>query len=163
VAVDVAAMVGGSRTAPPGTALGPPATELLVVGAHRRGQPLNGQLTGLGARFVATVQTAPAYRMYALATEPPKPGLVRVGDGGEAVEGELWALPSAALGAFLAALPGPMTLGPVALADGRTVVGFGCEPLAVLGAPDITHHGSWPAYLAATARSSVPAAGYSAG
>jgi hypothetical protein len=53
----------------------------------------------------------------------------------------------------------------VALADGRTVVGFGCEPLAVLGAPDITHHGSWPAYLAATAtaRSSVPAAGYSAG
>jgi allophanate hydrolase len=171
VAVDVAALLSG---APPGaqeadqadpsagpaaepapaseaSKLGPDAIALLVVGAHRRGQPLNGQLTVLGARFAATVLTAPAYRMYALATVPPKPGLVRVDDGGEAVEGELWLLPSAALGTFLAALPAPMTLGPVVLDDGRTVVGFGCEPLAVVGAPDITRHGSWPAYLAATA------------
>jgi allophanate hydrolase len=149
VAVDVAALITGTSGAPPGAALGPAATELLVVGAHRRAQPLNGQLTGLGARFAATVHTAPQYRMYALDTDPPKPGLVRVGPGagGEAIEGELWQLPAAALGTFLAALPGPMTLGPVTLADGRTVVGFGCEPMAVIGAPDITHHGSWPAYL----------------
>ncbi|HWI74030.1 MAG TPA: allophanate hydrolase, partial [Baekduia sp.] len=176
VAVDVAGMLSG---APPGAAesdaadpsagpaaepapasealkLGPPGVDLLVVGAHRRGQPLNGQLTALGARFVATVQTAPAYRMYALDTVPPKPGLVRVDDGGESVEGELWALGTAALGTFLAALPGPMTLGPVALADGRTVVGFGCEPVAVVGAPDITHHRSWPAYLAAGATGYSP-------
>jgi allophanate hydrolase len=103
------------------------------------------------------VHTADAYRMYALDTVPPKPGLVRTDDGGESVEGELWLLPAAALGTFLAALPGPMTLGSVQLADGRSVVGFGCEPPAVLGAPDITHHGSWPAYLAAGT------AGYSAG
>jgi allophanate hydrolase len=153
VAADVAALVDGVATAPPGAALGPAATELLVIGAHRRGQPLNGQLTALGARFAATVRTAPAYRMYALATEPPKPGLVRVGedDGGESIEGELWHVPPAALGTFLAALPGPMVLGPVTLADGRTVVGFGCEPDALVGAPDITRHGSWPAYLAASA------------
>jgi allophanate hydrolase len=169
VAVDVAGMVSGSPPGPPrsdaadpsaGPAaepapasealkLGPPGVDVLVVGAHRRGQPLNGQLTALGARFVATVRTAPLYRMYALDTEPPKPGLVRVDDGGEPVEGELWALGTAALGTFLAALPAPMTLGPVTLADGRAVVGFGCEPLAVVGAPDITHHRSWPAYLAA--------------
>jgi allophanate hydrolase len=129
--------------------LGPPGLPLLVVGAHRRGQPLNGQLTALGARFVTTVSPAPRYRMYALDTEPPKPGLVRVDDDGEVLEGELWALSSAALGTFLAALPGPMTLGPVTLADGRAVVGFGCEPAAIVGAPDITHHRSWPAYLAA--------------
>ncbi|HWH96363.1 MAG TPA: hypothetical protein VNT03_21045, partial [Baekduia sp.] len=154
VAVDVAALITDTPAAAPGAALGPEATELLVIGAHRRAQPLNGQLTALGARFVATVHTAPVYRMYALDTEPPKPGLVRVGPGGEgeAIEGELWQLPAAALGRFLAALPGPMTLGAVALADGRTVVGFGCEPVAVVGAPDITHHGSWPAYLAAGAR-----------
>jgi allophanate hydrolase len=172
VAVDVAGML--STGAPPGSTesdtadpsagpaaepapasedlkLGPPGVELLVIGAHRRGQPLNGQLTALRARFVATVRTAPAYRMYALDTDPPKPGLVRVDDGGEAVEGELWALSAFALGCVLAALPGPMTLGPATLADGRTVVGFGCEPVAVVGAPDITHHGSWPAYLAAGA------------
>ncbi|HEV7752654.1 MAG TPA: allophanate hydrolase [Baekduia sp.] len=155
VAADVAALVTGTPAAA-AAALAPPGIELLVIGAHRRGQPLNRQLTERGGRYLATVQTAPAYRMYALDTEPPKPGLVRVDGGGEPVEGELWALPPAALGTFLAALPGPMVLGPVALADGRTVVGFGCEPLAVVGAPDITHHRSWPAYL--TARS-VPAAG----
>jgi allophanate hydrolase len=154
VAADVAALVAGMPAAPPeGPALGPSATAiaLLVLGAHRRGQPLNGQLTSVGARFAATVWTAPDYRMYALDTTPPKPGLVRVGDGGESLEGELWLLPPAALGPFLAALPAPMTLGAVALADGRTVVGFGCEPVAVVGAPDITHHRSWPAYLAAGA------------
>jgi allophanate hydrolase len=156
VAADVATLVTGTPAAAPATAIAPPAIELLVIGAHRRGQPLNRQLTERGGRYLATVETAPAYRMYALDTEPPKPGLVRVDGGGEAVEGELWALPPAALGTFLGALPSPMVLGPVALADGRTVVGFGCEPLAVVGAPDITHHRSWAAYLMAR---SVPAAG----
>ncbi|WP_445152818.1 allophanate hydrolase [Baekduia sp. Peel2402] len=152
-----------AETAPAhaGPILGPPATELLVIGAHRRGQPLHHQLTTLGARFVATVRTAPAYRMYALNTEPPKPGLVRVSpgnDGGTGIEGELYALPAAALGSFLAALPAPMTLGAVTLSDGRTVVGFGCESAALAGAPDITHHGSWLAYLAATgAAAELPA------
>ena len=152
-----------AETAPAhaGPILGPPATELLVIGAHRRGQPLHHQLTALGARFVATVRTAPAYRMYALSTEPPKPGLVRVApgdDGGTGIEGEVYALPAAALGAFLAALPAPMTLGAVTLADGRTVVGFGCESAALAGAPDISHHGSWLAYLAARAADAADAA-----
>jgi allophanate hydrolase len=150
VAVDIAALITESPAAAPGSALGPPAIELLVVGAHRTGQPLNGQLTALGARFAQTVHTADRYKMYALDTVPPKPGLVRVEEDGEAVEGELWLLGAAALGTFLAALPEPMVLGPVTLADGRTVVGFGCEPLAVAGAPDITRFGSWPAYLAAS-------------
>jgi allophanate hydrolase len=159
VAADIAALITGSPAAAPGIALGPPAVELLVIGAHRTGQPLNGQLTALGARFAQTIHTADSYKMYALDTEPPKPGLVRVNEDGEAIEGELWLLPAAALGRFLAALPGPMVLGPVTLADGRTVVGFGCEPLAVAGAPDITRFGSWPSYLAAGAS----AAGYPAG
>ncbi|HEY4096498.1 MAG TPA: allophanate hydrolase, partial [Baekduia sp.] len=150
VAADVAALVCGTPAAAPRIGLAPPAIELLVIGAHRRGQPLNHQLTERGARFVATVETAPTYRMHALATEPPKPGLVRVDTGGDAVEGELWLLPPAALGTFLAALPPPMVLGPVTLADGRTVVGFGCEPTAIANTPDITHHHSWPAYLAST-------------
>jgi allophanate hydrolase len=159
VAADVAALVTATPPAAPGAAPGPPAIDLLVIGAHRRGQPLNGQLTALGARFAETARTAESYRMYALDTVPPKPGLVRVDEDGEAVEGELWLLPAAALGTFLADLPGPMTLGPVQLAGGRTVVGFGCEPLAVAGAPDITHHGSWPAYLAAGAAAAGSPAG----
>jgi allophanate hydrolase len=119
-----------------------------VVGAHRAGQPLHHQLTTRGARGLGVVRTAPQYRMYALATDPPKPGLVRVRSGGVAVEGELWALPVAALGSFLAELPAPMALGQVALEDGRDVVGFQCEAAALEGAPDISEHGSWLAYLA---------------
>ena len=52
---------------------------IAVVGAHLEGQPLHHQLTGRGATLVARTTTAPSYRMYALTTEPPKPGLVRVG------------------------------------------------------------------------------------
>jgi len=151
VALDVAARIaGGNGDGDGGGAFAPPATDLLVVGAHRRGQPLNGQLVALGARFAGVVHTAQQYRMYALATEPPKPGLVRVDDdaAGASIEGELWRLSPGALGTFLAALPAPMTLGRVTLDDGREVVGFGCEAAATTDADDITSHGSWLTYLA---------------
>jgi allophanate hydrolase len=106
---------------------------------------------------VATVCTAADYELYALDTDPPKPGLVRRDGGGAAIEGELWALASAALGSLVAELPSPMTLGPVVLEDGRTVVGFGCEPAAINCARDITEYGSWPAYLAARETATSPA------
>jgi len=146
VAADVARLLTGGETQ---TLFGPPAERLLAVGAHRAGQPLNGELTARGARLAGTVRTAAEYRLYRLHTEPEKPGLVRVADGGESIEGELWELPVAALGSFLAALPAPMALGRVRLADGSETTGFLCEPVALEGADDITAHGSWLEYLAA--------------
>jgi allophanate hydrolase len=143
VLADLAAIVTGE----PRRAGGPDGIELLVVGAHRTGQPLNAELTDRGARRLGVLHTTAAYRLYALMTDPPKPGLVRVREGGAAIEGELWRLPSAALGPFLAGLARPMALGHVELADGREVVGFTCETVALDGAPDITSYGSWPAYL----------------
>jgi allophanate hydrolase len=125
------------------------AVELLVVGAHLSGMPLNHQLTSLGAVRVGEVATAPSYRLFALDTAPPKPGLVRAGDGGASIAGEVWALAPAALGSFLAALPQPMALGRVGLEDGSEVVGFTCEPVALEGAREITSFGGWRAYLAA--------------
>jgi allophanate hydrolase len=122
--------------------------ELFVAGAHLSGMPLNHQLTGRGARLVGEARTAPRYRLYALATEPPKPGVVRVAEDGASLPGEIWALSPAALGTFLAAIPQPMALGEVELDDGRTVVGFLCEPLALDGAEDITAFGGWRAYRA---------------
>jgi allophanate hydrolase len=56
-------------------------------------------------------------------------------------------LPPAALGALLAGVPRPMTLGEVRLSDGSRVVGFLCEPVAVTEAEDVTHYGGWRAYL----------------
>jgi allophanate hydrolase len=131
---------------------GPPGVELFVVGAHRAGQPLNWQLTSRGAGLLRTVPTSPEYRLHRLDTNPPKPGLVRAGDAGAAIEGELWRLPVTGLGDFLAALPAPMALGRVRLADGTEPIGFLCEPAALVDAEDITAFGSWPAYLEAAVR-----------
>lgn len=124
-----------------------PTTRIAVVGAHLSGQPLNGQLLSLGARLERTTRTAPVYRLHALSTEPPKPGLVHVGEGGAAIEAEVWRLPAEGLGRLLAALPRPMALGRVELADGDEAPGFLCEPGALDGARDITEHGGWRAYL----------------
>jgi allophanate hydrolase len=122
--------------------------QLLVVGAHMTGGPLNHELTRRGGRLIAAALTAPSYRLYALSTTPPKPGLVRVpgAGGGASIEGELWALPEAGLASLLQELPSPMTFGRVRLADGAEVVGFLCEPAALEGAQEITAFGGWRAY-----------------
>ncbi|GLX49076.1 amidase [Streptomyces hygroscopicus subsp. hygroscopicus] len=132
-----------------------PGLDLFVVGAHLTGQPLNAQLVQAGGTLVGPARTAAGYRLYALATAPPKPGLVRVaedtaGGTGPGVEGEVWRLPAAGFGTFTAAVPPPMTIGTVELADGRHISGFLVEPYAVEGAPDITRHGGWRSYTASS-------------
>jgi allophanate hydrolase len=121
---------------------------LAVVGAHLSGQPLNKQLTELSAQLVRSCKTASEYRLYALpGTVPPKPGLARVTSGGSAIEIEVWQLTTAAFGAFVKGVPAPMTIGSCMLEDGTSVHGFGCEPIALEGATDITEFGGWRAYL----------------
>ncbi|WP_237573141.1 allophanate hydrolase [Mycolicibacterium lacusdiani] len=151
VALDVARLLTGSgepTRAPWPTCAGLSATPLMVVGAHLRGQPLAWQLTDRGARWLGLAQTAPLYRFARLDTTPPKPGLMRVGaEDGTSIGGELWLVGTAMLGEFLAALPAPMALGSVTLADGTEVVGFGCALDAWRDGADISHFGDWPSYL----------------
>jgi len=121
---------------------------LAVVGAHLTGQPLNHQLAERGARLLRTCRTSPAYRLYALAgTTPPKPGLVRTGDGAP-IEVEVWAMPAPGVGSFLAGIAAPLGIGTIELEDGSLVHGFVCEAHASAGARDITDCGGWRAYLA---------------
>jgi allophanate hydrolase len=122
-------------------------TRLAVVGAHLLGQPLNHQLTDRGAELEAVTVTAPVYRLHARATDPPKPGLVRVTDGGGSIEVEVWAMGAAAFADFVDHVPAPLCIGRVLLADGTDVAGFLCEPVALAGAPDITRSGGWRAHL----------------
>ncbi|MFN3147366.1 MAG: hypothetical protein ACE368_20015 [Paracoccaceae bacterium] len=113
------------------------------------GLPLNAELTSRGGRFLRSAATAPEYRFHALAGGPPaRPGLVRATPGAS-VALEVWALPSAAFGDFLAGVPAPLSIGTVALDDGTSVKGFLVEAAGLEGALDITHHGGWRAYLAA--------------
>jgi allophanate hydrolase len=120
-----------------------------VVGAHLSGMPLNTQLTERGARLLEATQTAAEYRFFALpGTVPPKPGLLRVAQGGAAIVVELWAMPVAHFGSFVGLIPAPLGIGTLKLADGREVKGFICEPWALEGAEDITEFGGWRAFMA---------------
>ncbi len=133
-----------------GTDGAPTSVELAVVGAHRVGQPLNHQLTDRSATLLETTTTSGDYRLYALAgTTPAKPGLVRVEgeERGAPIEVELWSLPVDGFGAFVAAIPPPLCIGTVELADGRQVKGFLCEARGLAGAEDITALGSWLAHV----------------
>lgn len=121
---------------------------LAVVGAHLTGMPLNHELTTPGGVKLAETTTAPGYRLYALqGTVPPKPGLIHdPAFTGPGIAVEVWALPAAAFGAFVARIPAPLGVGKLTLADGSTVSGFLCEAHAVQGAEEITHHGGWRDY-----------------
>ncbi|KZN18555.1 MULTISPECIES: allophanate hydrolase [Pseudomonas] len=121
---------------------------LVVCGAHLDGLALNWQLKQRGARLLEATHSSPDYQLYALAGGPPyRPGMVRVKEGGAAIAVEVWELPSSELGSFLTAIPAPLGLGKVQLADGRWESGFICEPYGLEGAVDISHLGGWRAYL----------------
>lgn len=129
--------------------------QLTVVGAHLAGEPLNHQLVDRGGRLVTATTTADCYRLYALSTDPPKPGLVRVrdDDGGRAIQVEVWELDVAAFGEFVADVPAPLAIGRVRLVDGSETSGFVCESIALADAVEITTYGGWRSYLAASAAS----------
>ena len=139
-------VVGGTQTALPPPAepdsLAADETALFCVGAHMAGLPLNDQITSLGGRFLRVASTQPAYRFYALGE---RPGLV-ADPSGAAIEGEVWALPTAAIGSLLAKVPPPLCFGTVALADGPCL-GFLAEADGVREGVDITELGGWRAWL----------------
>jgi allophanate hydrolase len=125
---------------------------IAVVGAHLSGMVLNGELKTLGGRLLEATVTAPDYRLYALDTVPPKPGMLRVEAGtGASIELEIWALRAASFGKFVAAVPPPLSIGTVRLADGRGVKGFIVEAADIEGAREISAFGGWRAFVAEAA------------
>ena len=127
----------------------PDEVALIVVGAHMSGMPLNGELRILGAQLSERCITSPDYRLFALPGAINKPGLLRVGDGkGVGIEAEIWSLSFEAFGRFVAAVPPPMTIGTIRLADGRIEKGFLVEAAATDGARDISDFGGWRPYVA---------------
>ncbi|MCH7332910.1 allophanate hydrolase [Acinetobacter modestus] len=118
-----------------------------VVGAHLTGMPLNFQLTTRDAVHIETTTTSKNYALYALnGTVPPKPGLARQQDG-QSIIVELWDVPTARFGEFVAEIPTPLGMGNVELEDGRWVKGFICEPYGIDDAENISHFGGWRAYI----------------
>jgi allophanate hydrolase len=149
-----AAMLGATGHAAvlfdPATAVPSGQVRVAVCGAHLQGQALNHQLASRGARLVQRTTTAPEYRLYAL-PDGCRPGLVRVADGGGAIEVEVWELPVSQFGSFVDSIPAPLGIGRTVLADGSLVAGFICEPDGLQGATDITAFGGWRAYQSSIA------------
>src|SRR5258708_1696048 len=117
---------------------------IAVVGAHLSGMALNGELKAHGGRLLEATATAPDYKLYALDTSPPKPGMLRVQSGtGSSIELEVWALPAAAFGKFVPAIPPPRSIGTIRLADGRGVEGFLVEGADTTDARDISAFSGW--------------------
>lgn len=127
-----------------------------VCGAHMSGLPLNHQLTDRGAQLVRRCKTAPSYRLFALPGGPPaRPGLLRA-EQGQAIELEVWELPTMAFGGFVDGIPAPLTIGTVELEDGERVKGFLCEAHGTIGAKDITDLGGWRNYSKVQAQHQSP-------
>ena len=102
-------------------------------------------------RLVARTTTAPAYRMSALATDPPKPGR---GPGRRRAaaprsRSRCGRSTPPAFGTFVAEVPAPLAIGTVELADGTCGQRLPVRAARRRRAPtDITDHGGWRAWLA---------------
>lgn len=116
------------------------------MGAHLTGMPLNFQLTSRNATLLKKTQTAETYKLFALNTTPPKPGL-QYDAAGTSIEVEVWDVPLANFGAIVAEVPAPLGIGNLKLKDGTWVKGFICEAYAIQDAIDISHFGGWRAYI----------------
>jgi allophanate hydrolase len=137
-----------ARSADPQIRPPPAQARVAVVGAHMRGLALNQQLLDVRARYVASLRTAPQYKLYVLAnSKPERPGLVQTPAEGRAIEIELWDMSWHALGELMAKVPPPLAIGTLETEDGERVKGFVCESYAVAGAKDISDLGGYRAYL----------------
>lgn len=130
-------------------------TPITVCGAHLEGLPLNWQLTDRGAKLWKATTTAPLYHFYALppitlangTAIPPRPGVLRVAEGGVSLKVEVWLIPTDQFGSFVAQIPAPLGIGKITLEDGSQQPGFICEPYALADAQDITHLADWRLFM----------------
>ena len=128
---------------------------LAVNGTLMRGLALNPNMQAVGAVFVSEAQTAPVYRLWSI--QDAYPGMLRASSGGAAIWLELWEVTAAGLVEILSREPPGLSMGWVALADGRQVLGVLAEAMAVETQREITTFGGWRAYCAAQAPSGGPA------
>ena len=65
-------------------------------------------------------------------------------EGGASLPLEIWEMPLASFGAFVASIPAPLGIGRIELEDGTEVPGFLCESYVLSsGAEDVTNPDGW--------------------
>jgi allophanate hydrolase len=118
-------------------------TFVAVCGLHMRGFPLEKQMIEHGAVFIREAKTAPQYKLIKLPSNPPKPGLIHLGEPGASIEVEVWEMPLTEFGRFVSLIPSPLGMGRVQLEDGTEIPGFICEASADKKGEDLSHTGGW--------------------
>ncbi len=110
--------------------------KIAVCGLHKKGFPLEYQLTELGAEFACHTKTDSSYRLYKLNTTPVKPGLVK-SKKGKQIPVDVFSIPKNKMGIFMEKVFPPLSIGNITLEDGSTVKGFLCEEYSLDGAVEI--------------------------
>jgi allophanate hydrolase len=111
------------------------------------GQPGHGNLEG--ARFVEAVETAPRYRLWEIDARWP----ALIGDeDGVPIAAELYEIDEPHLARLAELEPPGWERAPVELADGRRAEAFLGDPSLRTRGRDVSEHGGWAAYRAATSR-----------
>jgi len=117
--------------------------QVIVCGAHLDGLPLNWQLRERGAILEEATTTSAAYKMYVIEGTIPRPGLIRDDVQGSAINIEIWKVPKAEFGSFVAGIASPLGIGQVETHDGRGMSGLSCEGYAVKDAKEVSAPGGW--------------------
>jgi gamma-glutamylcyclotransferase (GGCT)/AIG2-like uncharacterized protein YtfP len=123
--------------------------ELFVNGTLMRGLALHKNLAG--AHFLGEARTEACYRVHTIGDLHP--GMYRLEEGeqgGISVPGELYLISDEQWAVVEAGEPPNLYCGPVALDDGRSVMGILYPRALAEGVyPDISGYGGWRGYLEA--------------
>ncbi len=118
--------------------------ELVVVGAHLSGQPLNHELLDVGARLVRHTRTSADYRLFALSRRSTIAARLaaRCTRFGSRHRSRNLGACASAFGTFVGGISSPLGIGVVTLEDGASKKGFVVEAYATEDARDISSFGA---------------------
>lgn len=119
-----------------------------ICGSALRGQPDHKNLGE--AKFLGEARTAPRYRLHSVRDEHP--GIYEVPQGGISIAGELYEFTDEQHRHLLETEPPDLYEAPIVLDDGSTVNAmiYPRELIEQRGYKDISQHGGWAAYKAAS-------------
>ena len=119
-----------------------------ICGSALRGQPDHKNLGD--AKFLGEAKTAPKYRLHSVRDQHP--GIYEVPSGGISIRGELYEFTNEQHQHLLASEPPDLYEAPIELEDGSTCSAmiYPRELIEERGFEDISHHGGWAAFKAAS-------------
>jgi allophanate hydrolase len=126
----------------------PGMAEVVLVGAHMSGLPLNHLVSGRGGRLLRRARTADGYDLVRVpGPGVPRPALI-AGAGPEAgFAVEVWEIPLQTLGNLASELSSPLRLGQLRLDDGTSALGYVGDDTALSQADSLNGYDGWRAYL----------------